>query len=107
MVRRVAWWDDYRDPTPVIVGHYWRWLVPGGRERFSRGEPDLFGGARPEQWLGPRERVYCVDFSVGARFRELHDGHAPGTWTRLAALRWPEAELVDEFGRRRPAEPGA
>jgi hypothetical protein len=106
MVRRVAWWEHYRDPKPVIVGHYWRWLVPGGRERFSRGEPDLFGDARPEQWLGPRERVYCVDFSVGARFRETHDGHAPGTWTRLAALRWPEAELVDEFGGRRAAEPG-
>ena len=24
MADRVPWWDDYDEPTPVIMGHYWR-----------------------------------------------------------------------------------
>ncbi|MGN6970415.1 metallophosphoesterase, partial [Neisseria sp. P0009.S008] len=25
---RCAWWDDYRDDTPVVIGHYWRSWQP-------------------------------------------------------------------------------
>ena len=102
MVERVAWWDEYHEPTPTVIGHYWRWLSEQGRARYSRGEANLFGEAGPFDWLGPRSNVYCVDFSVGARYREIYDGLQPGQFTRLAALRWPEHELVFEDGVRAP-----
>ena len=98
MVERVAWWDDYADPTPAVVGHYWRWYSRAGADRYARDEEGLFGDAGPADWLGPQKNVYCCDFSVGARFREIHDGFAPGTYTRLAALRWPERNLVFDNG---------
>lgn len=101
-VRRVPWWNDYAGHTPVIVGHYWRWLTPEGRQRYFRGQSDLFEGAPADAWLGSARRVYCIDFSVGARYREIHDGFEPGTFTRLGAVRWPENELVLETGERRP-----
>ena len=101
MVKRVPWWHEYTDSVPVIVGHYWRWYSAAGRERYARGEEDLFGNADAEDWLDSRRLVYCTDFSVGARFREIHDGFAPGTYTRLAAVRWPEREVVFETGERR------
>ncbi len=106
MVSRTPWWQDYSDDTPVVIGHYWRWINERGRSRYG-GMYDLFGALAPGQWLGPRRSVFCVDFSVGARFREQLDGFAPGELTRLAALRWPEAELIDEFGHRTEAWPGA
>ena len=101
MVERVPWWHDYPDDVPVIVGHYWRWYSPEGQARYARGEEDLFDRAAPEQWLDARQKVFCTDFSVGARFREIHDGYAPGTFTRLAAVRWPEREVLFENGERR------
>ncbi len=101
MVERVPWWHDYQDDVPVIVGHYWRWYSAEGQARYARGEEDLFDRAAPEQWLDGRQKVYCTDFSVGARFREIHDGYAPGTFTRLAAVRWPEQEVLFETGERR------
>ena len=102
MVERVAWWQEYAEPIPVVMGHYWRWIDSGGRAHYSHGELDLFRDVQPFDWLGPRANVYCIDYSVGARFREIHDGHAPGTFTRLAALRWPERDVVTENGERIP-----
>jgi hypothetical protein len=101
MVERVPWWQSYVANVPVIVGHFWRWYSPEGQARYTRDEADLFGGAAPEQWLDTGGRVYCTDFSVGARFLELRDRIAPGTYTRLAAVRWPEREVVFENGERR------
>ena len=101
MVERVPWWHEYAGTIPVIVGHYWRWFSPEGQSRYGHGEDDLFDGATPQRWLNASESVYCTDFSVGARFRERHDGFTPGTYTRLAAVRWPERELVSETGERR------
>jgi hypothetical protein len=101
MVERVPWWQSYVEPVPVIVGHFWRWYSSEGQARYARDEGDLFGGAAPQQWLDTSGRVYCTDFSVGARFLELRDGIAPGTYTRLAAVRWPEREVVFENGERR------
>ncbi len=100
MVERIAWWRAYAEPVPVVMGHYWRWINAGGNAHYSHGELDLFRDDRPFDWLGPRANVYCIDYSVGARFREIHDGHLPGTFTRLAALRWPEREIVTENGER-------
>lgn len=70
MVERVAWWHDYQDETPVIFGHYWRWGSTQGQQRYSRGEPDLFSAQAVNSWLGPRANAFCVDFSVGARYRQ-------------------------------------
>lgn len=99
MVTRVPWWNEYAE-TPVIIGHYWRWWSAGGSQLYSRGEPDLFAGAGPLDWMGVSKAVYCADFSVGARFREIEDGLEPGQFTRLGAVRWPDNEIVFDNGER-------
>ena len=102
MVQRVPWWNDYRDATPVIVGHYWRFVDASTCDSISKGEEDLFARLAINDWSGIRRNVYCVDFSVGGRYKErLQGGHSP--WgTRLAAVRWPERELVFDEGQRLP-----
>jgi hypothetical protein len=97
-VERVAWWDEYAAAVPVVVGHYWRWPVKIDRASMDKDGPDLFAGAEAGDWLGPLRNVYCVDFSVGRRFRERELGMAAGSQTRLAALRWPERRLVFDDG---------
>lgn len=96
MVERAAWWDDYRDPTPVVVGHYWRWPVPVDRDAYGKGGTDLFAGIPPHQGLGPGGHVHCVDYSVGRRFQERERG-TPFR-TRLAALRWPQMRMAFDDG---------
>lgn len=102
MVDRVPWWRDYADDVPVIFGHYWRWSSPDGAEQFSRGERDLFAGVAHNEWLGPRRNAFCVDFSVGVRYRERAHHRAKPFLGRLGALRWPERELVYDDGERLP-----
>lgn len=102
MTDRVRWWDGYDDPTPVIFGHYWRWMDPSSRGAYSKGEPDLFEGAAPNAWLGRRRNAFCTDFSAGARYKEREHGAAAPWRTRLAAVRWPERELVGDDGARSP-----
>ena len=93
-VDRVRWWEEYTDTVPVVFGHYWR------RPRGSaiKAGPDLFGPIDATAWHGPRGNVFCVDFSVGARFLEHRPGSEPGQATKLAALRWPERTLVFDTG---------
>jgi hypothetical protein len=102
MVTRQRWWQQYHDETPVIFGHYWRWRSLEGRERYSRGEPDLFPGEDATTWLGPAASAYCVDFSVGVRYRERPLAPGGAFLGSLAAVRWPERELVFDDGERRP-----
>lgn len=102
MVDRVAWWNDYTDDTAVIVGHYWRWPGSELQRQYSRGEPDLFANTEPHHWVGAKRNVFCTDFSVGARFKERAKGITANFNTRLAAVRWPEQELVYENGARTP-----
>lgn len=102
MLDRVKWWHAYRHDTPVVVGHYWRWPSSALRAAFSRGEHDLFDGMAPEAWHGARRNVFCVDFGVGARYKERALGRRAGFQTRLGALRWPERELVWDDGTRLP-----
>jgi hypothetical protein len=97
-VERVKWWDEYEDDVPVVVGHYWRRLAPVDRARLGKGDPDLFGSTAPTAWHGARKNVFCVDYSVGGRYRERLDGKLPGTDAHLAALRWPEQTLVTDTG---------
>jgi hypothetical protein len=98
MVERVPWWDAYDDDVPVIVGHYWR--APDDRLRlaYANHSNSLFGDSEPTDWLGRRRRVFCVDFSIGGRYTERRRGLTGGFATRLAAVRWPERELVFEDG---------
>ncbi len=100
MVDRVAWWHDYQDEPTVIFGHYWRWSSDKGRQLFSRGEPDLFNGHAAGAWLGPRANAFCVDFSAGVRYRERPLAPGAQHLGRLAAVRWPERELVFDDGER-------
>jgi hypothetical protein len=97
---RHPWWNAYRDETPVIIGHYWRWPTPAVRTQFSRGEADLFAAFQPNEWFGAQRNVFCVDFSVGARYKERARGTSNHFQCRLGAVRWPEKELVMDDATR-------
>jgi hypothetical protein len=95
---RVPWWNEYDEDVAVVVGHYWRKFFPMDQARTSHGDTDLFEDVPPTAWVGARRNVFCVDFSVGARFEERRSNAKIGTFTRLAALRWPERTLMVETG---------
>ncbi len=98
MVDRVKWWENYTDEPPVIFGHYWRRFGEAANDLPGFG-PDLFEGIEAHHWMGPRNNVYCVDFSVGARSGLRHND-ADINAGRLAALRVPEYEVVHDDGER-------
>ena len=92
---RKPWWQQYTDQVAVIIGHYWRnWYSEGVAEHRK----NLFQEP-PTQWLGSQQQVFCIDYSVGARWRERQQSILP-TQTRLhlAALRWPEKVIVLDNG---------
>lgn len=95
-VERVAWWQDYDEEPAVVFGHYWRGLVESDWPA-ARG-PYLFAGTPPEAALGPRRNAYCVDYGVGYRNPGRARGDAQGKRNALAALRWPEREVVTDTG---------
>ena len=97
MCDRVPWWTEYVDTQAVIVGHYWRRLRPIVGSNHAASKPSLFGDADAASWLGPRNNVFCVDFSVGARYEERKSGKCSFD-TRLCAMRWPEQLLFAEDG---------
>ncbi len=94
--------DQHFQMSNPLFGHYWRWVSAAAQRRFSRGERDVFGGAAPNAWLGPRRNAFCLDFAVGIRYAERP--LPPGTRSlgRLGAVRWPERELVFDDGERLP-----
>lgn len=92
MVKRQKWWESYEDAVPVVVGHYWRRFKQAQEFWMDKHGPDLFEGVAPHHWLGKRGNVYCVDFSVGERRREL-ETDAPSFEGKLSALRVPEWEV--------------
>jgi hypothetical protein len=97
-VERIRWWDEYADPVPVIVGHYWRQFAPAERAAPGQAAESLFDDLAPTAWHGLHRNVFCVDYSVGGRFleRPLAPGSVPRS--RLAALRWPERVLALDTG---------
>jgi hypothetical protein len=97
MCDRVRWWEEYTDNVPVIVGHYWRRLRPIPGSDHAGTKPDLFAGVGALDWLGPKRNVFCVDYSVGARYEERKAGKSAFD-TCLAAVRWPEREVWSEQG---------
>lgn len=101
---RTAWWNDYTGNVPVVIGHYWRMFDLPSLPNASRYSL-LFDGIGPTSWHGRNHRVFCADYSVGARWRERKaDGHAGQTRFRLAALRWPECLLTFDNGECIPTE---
>jgi len=92
MCDRLQWWNEYTGRTPVIVGHYWR-IADDTSPDVSCGKPSLFHGTRFNEWLGRERNVFCTDFSVGGRYRERAK-NVGSFATRLAAVRWPEKQLV-------------
>jgi hypothetical protein len=86
---RMPWWEHYTDAPWCIFGHYWRIRLPNDQDQDF-----LFDADRPFALLGAG-RCLCIDYSVGKRWRE-RPPFGPGEPFRtfLAALRWPERELV-------------
>jgi hypothetical protein len=93
-VARDRWWEKYNDAAAVVVGHYWR----ARGETPVDGKTDMWQSTSATEWKGPRNNVFCVDFSVGRRFLERWEGRDAGSAHGLAALRWPERELVFDDG---------
>ncbi|MDD2711911.1 MAG: metallophosphoesterase [Simplicispira sp.] len=97
-VERVAWWDSYSDPIPVVFGHYWRRPYVPDPRAISPEQAGLFGNTTPFAWHGQHRNVFCVDYSVGARWAARKAGEPVDTHYKLAALRWPERTLVFDDG---------
>lgn len=91
-VERLAWWNRYEDPIPVVVGHYWRSTLPA-----QTTHEGLFHNVAPFAWHGKLGNVFCVDYSVGARAQARTHGRTC-THMKLAALRWPERSLMLDDG---------
>ena len=94
---RVRWWKTYHDPKPVVFGHYWRWWDPVMHTHHKGNEPYVFDSDPPMGWHRNDqaiEKAFCVDYSAGVRYWERKRGHARPFQGRLAALRWPEREVV-------------
>jgi hypothetical protein len=99
MVERGEWWRSYAAATPVLFGHYWRWPTPDTGERMGRHARDPFPDRSAHEWLGARHTAFCNDYCVGARFAERQGWPGEPFRTRLAAVRWPERELLFDDGR--------
>ena len=97
MNARLPWWDEYDEEPVVVFGHYWRLPHPQ-----MRGGESLMADYPLNSMLGPG-RAICVDYSVGSRFLDREAGNPEGAFHgRLAALRWPERELVFDNGEQMP-----
>ncbi len=95
---RTAWWNHYQESIPVIFGHYWRQLNTYGTQNLSKYSL-LFKEIDPFEWHGAGRNAFCVDFSVGARWRERRqDLMLDSTRFHLAAFRWPEQILFTDTG---------
>lgn len=98
-VNRVAWWRNYAGEVPVLFGHYWRWHDPASHQELSSGEPHLFFDDPVGPAMAVDHQAFCIDFSVGSRYRQRGAGQEGPFHGRLAAMRWPERELVYDDSR--------
>lgn len=106
-VERVPWWREYAGEVPVLFGHYWRRWDPSLHALLSTSEPDLFADDPMGPKMALRDRAFCIDFSVGSRWKQRQLGHEPPYQGRLAAMRWPERELVYDGEAPRPLGRGS
>jgi hypothetical protein len=95
-VERDPWWDRDDDPRPVVFGHYWRRRAAGG----TPFKASMFTRVAPDAWFGRRGQAFCVDYSVGYRFRARHHGTDSRRDYALAALRMPERTLRFDDGSK-------
>jgi hypothetical protein len=95
-VERVAWWVEYEVMIPVVIGHYWRSFKNNANAEAD--DSDLFGSVDPLAWHGKHNNVFCIDFSVGKRWKERREGVTKNYRGKLAALRWPEKTLMFDDG---------
>jgi hypothetical protein len=100
MTSRARWWNGYRDSPAVVMGHYWRRDERAVPAEVTGDWDYPLGDYGAYDWMGPRRNVFCVDYSVGGRYAERARGGTPPYQTRLAALRWPDRELVFDDGER-------
>ena len=101
MTNRCRWWHDYRDEPAVLIGHYWRRDARAKPEDVTGDWDYPLGDYGAYEWMGPRRNIFCLDYSVGGRYLERAQGRTAPFGCRLAAMRWPERELVFDDGERR------
>lgn len=91
---RHAWWRDYQGEPFVVFGHYWRKPIAMKSAFLTKR---LFGDTPLYDLLGPN--TISIDYSVGARASERLNGKTRDFDGELAAMRWPERELVFDHGK--------
>lgn len=97
MGERDPWWRDYRDETPMIIGHFWRGCGSPDSSRYGVFDQDVLAGVASHDWMGLGRNVYCIDCSVGQRHLtrvdqdHLDSGH-------LAALSYPDWPVIHDDG---------
>ena len=100
---RVKWWDEYDEPVPVVIGHYWRRYHSLANPEYGKGEPGMFDDIPSNAWHGKRGNVFCIDYSVGGRWSERKFGEKNKTLAKLGALKWPERVLIFDDGVEIPS----
>ena len=111
-VQRDRWWTTYTDDAIVLCGHYWRtaphpdFPTPIPLEDKRNIPPTFLPREGPFHWLGPKQNVMCIDYSVGKRFLERHHDATPGSsGSFLASLRYTRhhkgfsTQLIFDDGR--------
>jgi hypothetical protein len=102
-VERVAWWNEYDDQVPVVIGHYWRSSQRAEPVNGRNDTQDIFESIDPFSWHGKHNNVFCIDFSVGKRWSERRMGLGVNYSIKLAAFRWPERTIVFDDGIAEPS----
>lgn len=95
--QRFSWWDEYHSEKAVVIGHYWRKIKEIKKDSKLKDE-SFFDDLPFNSWHGFKKNVFCVDYSVGARFLERNQNLKLGSNTKLAALSWPDRKLIFEDG---------
>lgn len=98
MTERARWWEQYADEVPVVIGHFWRMFDGDARRITGMFGADVFEGIPSHAWMGLQRNVYCVDYSVGQRHLERREDESEAFHGKLAALRFPEWEVVHDDG---------
>ena len=92
MIDRLPWWERYTDRIPVVIGHYWR------NFKTTEEKSGLFKHIDALQWFGQQQNVFCVDYSVGRRYRDRQQQAEYAH--HLGALRLPENLVIFEDGQQ-------
>ena len=95
---RINWWDHYTGQDHIVIGHYWR-LYKQNITAASPRYTQLFRSIPSTAWFGTSNKIFCIDYSVGARWRDRKANQpVESSRFKLGALRWPERVLVFDDG---------